>query len=70
MKINVNAKYPENMEQLEKKASDLLASIFIEKFKRKEIDKMIEMLEKDPSIIQWWNQKNRYMKYKGNRMTY
>lgn len=47
MKINVNVNYPENMEILEKKAADVLASILIEKFKTEEIDELIEMLEKD-----------------------
>jgi hypothetical protein len=41
------------MELLEKKAADLLASILIEKFNTKEIDELVEMLEKDSSIIRW-----------------
>lgn len=51
MKISVNVNYPENMELLENKAADLLASILIEKFTTKEIDEMVEILEANSSII-------------------
>ena len=47
MKINVHINYPDNMERLEKKASDLLTSMLIEKFTSKEIDELIEILEED-----------------------
>lgn len=45
MKINVHINYPDNMEILEKKASDLLTSILIEKLTPEEIDKLIQMLK-------------------------
>lgn len=50
MIINVHINYPDNIEMLEKKAEDLLTSILIEKFTSKEIDELVEMLEKDLSI--------------------
>jgi hypothetical protein len=50
MIINVHINYPDNMEMLEKKAEDLLTSILIEKFTSKEIEELVEMLEKDLSI--------------------
>lgn len=50
MIINVHINYPDNIEMLEKKAEDLLTSILIEKFTSKEIEELVEMLEKDLSI--------------------
>ena len=54
MNINVHIRYPDDMEELERKASDLLASILIKKLEIKEIDKLVEMLKDDSNNITWW----------------
>ena len=53
MKINVHINYPDNIEMLERIVVDELASIFIEKLTRKEIDELVKALGEDSSIILW-----------------
>ncbi|WP_297421672.1 hypothetical protein [Clostridium sp.] len=53
MKINLHINYPDDMEALEKKASDLLSSILIEKLNSKEIDKLIKILKSNSKKINW-----------------
>lgn len=53
MKINVHINYPENMEELQKRASDLLSSILTKKLEPKEIDELVEILKDDSKKITW-----------------
>ena len=53
LKINVHINYPDNIEMLERIVADELASIFIEKLTRKEIDELVKALGEDSSIILW-----------------
>lgn len=53
MKINVHINYPDDMEELEKKAADLLSSILIKKLQPKEIDELVEILKDDSNKITW-----------------
>ena len=46
MGIKVNIKYPDDMEELQKKAADILSSI-------KEINELIEILKDDSNKITW-----------------
>ena len=41
------------MEELERKASDLLSSILIEKLKPKEIDELVKVLKDNSKKITW-----------------
>ena len=53
LKINVNISYPDNMEEIQRKASDLLSSILIKKLQPKEIDALVEILKDDSNKITW-----------------
>ena len=53
LKINVYISYPDNMEELQKKASDLLSSILVKKLEPKEIDELIKLLKDDSNKITW-----------------
>jgi hypothetical protein len=53
LKINVHIRYPDNMEELQRKASDLLSSILIKKLEPKEIDLLVEILKDDSKNITW-----------------
>ncbi|BCZ48474.1 hypothetical protein psyc5s11_45410 [Clostridium gelidum] len=53
MKINVHIRYPDNMEELQRKAADLLSSILIKKLKPKEIDQLVKILKDDSNNITW-----------------
>ena len=53
MNINVHIRYPDNMEELQKIAADLLASILIKKLESKEIDQLVEILQDDSKNISW-----------------
>lgn len=53
LKINVHIRYPENMEDLQKKAADLLSSILIKKLEPKEIDQLVAILKDDSKNITW-----------------
>lgn len=53
MNINVNSNYPDDMEELQRIASDLLSSILIKKLEPKEIDELIEILKDDSKKITW-----------------
>ena len=43
------------MEELQRKAADLLSSILIKKLEPKEIDQLVEILKDDSKNISWWN---------------
>ena len=51
--INVHINYPDNMEELQEKAADLLSSILIKKLQPKEIDELVEILKDDSNKITW-----------------
>jgi len=53
LKINVHIRYPDNMEELQRKAADLLSSILIKKLEPKEIDVLVEILKDDSKNITW-----------------
>lgn len=53
LKINVHINYPDNMEELQKRAFDLLSSILIKKLEAKEIDELVEILKDDSKKITW-----------------
>jgi len=53
LNINVHIRYPDNMEELQKIAADLLASILIKKLESKEIDQLVEILQDDSKNISW-----------------
>lgn len=53
MKINVHIRYPDNMDELQRKAAELLSSILIKKLEPKEIDQVIEILKDDSNNITW-----------------
>lgn len=53
MRINIHINYPDDMEELERKANDLLSSILIKKFGKKEIDKLIGVLKDNSNKITW-----------------
>ena len=53
MKINIHINYPDDMEELERKAADLLSSILIKKLEQKEIDELVEILKDDSKKITW-----------------
>jgi hypothetical protein len=53
LKINVHIRYPDNMEELQRKAADLLSSILIKKLEPKEIDLLVEILKDDSKNITW-----------------
>ena len=53
LKINVHINYPDNIEELQKRASDLLASILTKKLESKEIDELVEILKDDSNKINW-----------------
>lgn len=53
MKINVHINYPDNMEELQRRASDLLSSILIKKLEAKEIDELVKILKDDSNKITW-----------------
>ncbi|OOM06795.1 hypothetical protein [Clostridium saccharobutylicum] len=53
MIINVHINYPDNMEELQRKAADLLSSILIKKLQPKEIDELVEVLKDDSNKITW-----------------
>ena len=53
LNINVHIRYPDNMEELERIAADLLASILIKKLEPKEIDQLVEILKDDSKNISW-----------------
>lgn len=54
MGIKVNIKYPDDMEELQKKAADILSSIIVKKIQPKEINELIEILKDDSNKITWW----------------
>ena len=49
----MHIRYPDNMEELERIAADLLASILIKKLEPKEIDKLVEILKDESKNITW-----------------
>ena len=53
MNINVHIRYPDDMEELQRGASDLLSSILIKKLESKEIDQLVEILKDDSKNISW-----------------
>ena len=53
LNINVHIRYPDNMEELQKIAADLLASILIKKLESKDIDQLVEILQDDSKNISW-----------------
>ena len=53
LNINVHIRYPDNMEELQRKAADLLSSILIKKLEPKEIDQLVEILKDDSKNITW-----------------
>lgn len=53
LNINVHIRYPDNMEELQRRAADLLASILIKKLEPKEIDQLVEMLKDNSKNITW-----------------
>ncbi|MVX67100.1 hypothetical protein GKZ28_25960 [Clostridium chromiireducens] len=53
MKITVHISYPDNMEELQKKASDLLSSILIKKLESKEVEELVKLLKDNFNKITW-----------------
>ena len=53
MKINIHINYPDDIEELERKAADLLSSILIKKLEQKEIDELVKILKDDSKKITW-----------------
>ena len=53
MKVNVHINYPDNMEELQRRASDLLSSILIKKLEPKEVDELVRVLNDDSNEITW-----------------
>jgi len=53
LKINVHISYPDNVEELQKKASDLLSSILVKKLEPKEVDELVKLLKDDSNKITW-----------------
>ena len=49
----MHIRYPDDMEELKKRAADLLSSILIKKLQPKEIDKLVEILKDDSNKIAW-----------------
>lgn len=49
----MHIRYPDNMEELQRKAADLLSSILIKKLEPKEIDQLVEILKDDSKNISW-----------------
>jgi len=53
LRINVHINYPDNMEELQRRASDLLSSILIKKLEPKEVDELVKVLNDDSNKITW-----------------
>lgn len=45
--INVRVKYPENMEELENKAAEVMAEILFKKLQPKEVEEFVKLLTDD-----------------------
>jgi hypothetical protein len=53
LKINVYINYTDSMEELQRRASDLLSSILIKKLEPKEVDELVKVLNDDSNKITW-----------------
>ncbi len=51
MSIKVNIRYPDDIEELQRKAADILSSILVKKIKSEEINELIEILKDDSNKI-------------------